>query len=269
MKHFIQSAILGLCVGGLIACASTTKPGAIGIERKQFLQGTDEKQVNDMSAKGYADMVNEARGKGLLDKNPAQVARVKAIVQKLIAQTKTFRDDVGGWQWETHVITSDDVNAFCMPGGKMIIFTGIIDKLQMTDAEIAAVMGHEISHALREHGRERLAEEAVKQGALGVAMSTGYLDSKYAQAAAQVTAQLLSMRYGRKQELEADAMGVELMARAGYDPKEAVSLWQKMNKAAGGKAPPEFMSTHPSSDRRIADIQGMLPKVEPLYQQTR
>ena len=262
------STIVALAVSlTTTSCASTTDSGAVGVDRKQLML-VPESQINEMSATGYEDMKKQAAQKGLLDKNPQQVARVNEIARRLIAKTSTFRRDAGNWKWETHVITSKELNAFCMPGGKMMVYSGIIDQLKLTDGELAAIMGHEIAHALREHGRERISEEVIKQGGLDLLVATGTLDGKYAAAADAVSALVLSLPHGRKQELEADQMGVELMARAGYDPREAMSLWKKMGSAGGG-SPPEFLSTHPNSSRRLNDIEALLPRVLPLYEQAR
>ncbi|MBX2996716.1 MAG: M48 family metallopeptidase [Bdellovibrionaceae bacterium] len=261
---FIASIVMSLVLSlTALSCASTTDSGVIGADRKQLML-VSESQINEMATKGYEEMKADAAKKGLLDQNKQQVARVNEIARRLIAQTPIFRGDARDWKWETHVITSKDLNAFCMPGGKMMVYSGLIDQLKLTDAELAAVMGHEIAHALREHGRERISEEMVKQGVLDIGVASGKLDPKYAAVAGTASALLLTLPHGRNQELEADQIGVELMARAGYDPEEALSLWKKMGSAGGG-SPPEFLSTHPSSSRRLKDIEALLPKVRPLY----
>lgn len=259
----------------IAACASTTEEGAVGVTRKQFLLGVSEDQVNQQSLQAFNEVKTEAAKKKTLDVNPQQVARVKAIAAKLIPYTAVFRKDAPSWAWETHVITSDDVNAYCMPGGKIVFYTGIIEKMKMTDGEIAAVMGHEIAHALREHGRERMAEAQAQQFATGITMTTLAASGKIkdqnlqmiSQGASLFTAVAITLPHSRGHESEADDMGVELMARAGYNPQEAVNLWKKMAANSGGKNPLAFMSTHPADDKRIADITALLPKVTPLYLQ--
>ena len=190
---------------------------------------------------------------------------MQQIAKKLTPHTSVFRKDAPAWAWEVHVITSEDINAYCMPGGKIIFYTGILDKLKLTDAEAAAIMGHEIAHALREHGRERMSEELIKQGVIGVLVASKKLDPKYAMAGGVLATLAISLPHGRGQETEADEMGLELMARAGYDPNAAVTLWQKM-AAQGGSKTPAFLSTHPSNEKRIRDLQALVPKVMPLYQ---
>ncbi len=250
--------------GFMLSCVSSTEKGAIGVDRKQLLLVPSE-QIVSMSAQAYEQTKAEAAQAGKLDQRPDQVQRVKQIAQKLIPQTANFRTHSGDWKWEVHIISSEELNAYCMPGGKIMFYTGIIDKLNLTDAEIAAIMGHEMSHALREHGRERMSEELIKQTGISLLVASGRMDAKYAEAANLITAVTVSLRHSRTQESEADAMGVELMARAGFDPHAAISLWKKMSSQGGGK-PPEFLSTHPADETRIARIEALLPKVMPLYQ---
>lgn len=249
----------------LLSCASSTEEGATGVGRRQLLLIPSE-QIVSMSAQGYEQTKKEAQGKGALDKNAEQVRRVNTIAKRITPQTAVFRSDAPGWAWEVHVITSKELNAYCMPGGKIMFYSGIIEQLNLTDGEIAAIMGHEIAHALREHGRERMSEELITQLGLQALVLSGKLDAKYAGAAGTLSALAISLPHGRGQENEADQMGVELMARAGYNPDEALNLWRKMG-SAGGSKPPEILSTHPSDETRLKKIEALLPKVRPLYQQ--
>lgn len=251
----------------LAACASTTEQGAIGVNRKQFLL-VPESQIVQESEAAYQQVKSEAQAKGQLDTNPTQVARVSSIAQKLIPQTAIFRKDAPGWKWEVHVISSPELNAYCMPGGKIVFYSGLIDKLQMTDGEIAAVMGHEISHALREHGRERYSQALVEQMVLQGGVAMNKISPTTAQLSSALATYAVLLPFGRNQELEADEMGLELMARAGYNPNEALSLWKKMG-ATGGAKPPEILSTHPADSKRLANLESLLPKVMPLYQASR
>jgi len=190
------------------------------------------------------------------------------IADRLIKQAPLFRPDSAQWQWEVNLIKSPDLNANCGPGGKIIFYSGIIEKLKLTDDEIAAIMGHEMAHALREHGREAMSKaygiELAKQGA-GALLGLGADSMAMADAAVQYG---LTLPNSRGNENEADLIGLELAARAGYNPNAAVTLWQKMAAANEG-APPEFMSTHPSSTSRIAALQAAIPKVMPFYQQAK
>jgi predicted Zn-dependent protease len=223
-------------------------------------------EVDASSKKQYAQMMAEAQKKGVLDRNAAQVQRVQAITKRLAAQVAAFRPDAAKWPWEVHVISLAEVNAWCMPGGKMAIYTGLIEKLNATDDEIAAVMGHEISHALREHARERISRQMVTQTAVGIAgalFGIGDVGQGLGNMVADVT---LNLPNSRTHEVEADRMGVELAARAGYDPRAAIALWEKMAKASGGGQPPKWLSTHPSHEDRINDLRAYSAKVLPLYQ---
>lgn len=263
----MKNIILSLCLVILSACASTTEEGAVGITRKQYMFNTSAEEINQMALRDYLQVKKEATSKNTLDTKPEYLKRVQAVANRLIPFTAIFRGDAPGWSWETHVITSDELNAYCMPGGKIVFYSGIIEKLKMTDGEIAAVMGHEIAHALREHGRERVAQVKSQQIGMGLVMASGKVSEGAAQLIGGGTHLLMILPNNRTQESEADEMGTELMARAGYNPQEAVNLWVKMSNAGGGK-PPEMLSTHPSDSRRIADIQDLIPKVNSIYLQT-
>lgn len=265
-----RSFVLGLLGAGLVLggcqAVNTTSGGAVGVERKQYMfSALSTAEVNQMYAQSYQQTLSEASGKGMLDKSSATAKRVQAIADRLIAQAPQFRPDAAQWQWEVNVIKSDELNANCGPGGKIIFYTGLIDKLQLTDAEIAAVMGHEIAHALREHGREAMSKaygiEMARQGA-GALFGLGQDSMALADTVVNYS---MTLPNSRANENEADLIGLELSARAGYDPNAAITLWNKMSKASEG-APPEFMSTHPASNTRIASLQAAIPKVMPLYQ---
>ena len=241
----------------------TTQPGAVGVDRKQHMLVSEE-EVEKGSAVAYKQELDKARAAGGLNADAANHKRVQTISQRLIPQTASFRPDATKWNWEVNVQTSKEVNAYCMPGGKIMVYTGLISQLNATDAELAAVIGHEIAHALREHSRERLSRSYAEQIALaGIAVATGAGDTTMA-LASQVSAVTFTLPHSREQEAEADRIGLELMARAGYDPNASVVLWQKMAKLGGGG--PEFLSTHPSSDSRIQDLKAAIPRVMPLYQ---
>lgn len=255
----------------LAACETvqTTDAGAVGVTRKQQVSSVvSAKEIEAAADKQYDEMMAEAQKKGLLNRNPQQVQRVRAIAQRLIPQTRVFRQDAPGWAWEVNVLTSKDVNAWAMPGGKMAVYTGLIERLNATDDELAAVMGHEIAHALREHARERIARQMSTQaastiGSIAIQILTGVqLDPQIAGTVGQA---VFVLPNSRENEQEADVIGVELMARAGYDPRAALSLWQKMGQATGGGGPPEFLSTHPSGATRLRDLQAYVDKVMPLY----
>jgi len=263
---FLPATVLALALAGCQS-VNTTQPGAVGVQRKQTMLVSSE-EVNKSAQKAYAQVIGEAQKKGLLNRDAAQLQRVRAIARRLIPQTGAFRADAPTWAWEVNVITSKDVNAWCMPGGKIAFYTGLIERLQVTDDEAAAVMGHEIAHALREHGRER-ASQAMVQG-VGIAvvgavlgMSGGARD--LTQAVMDVT---FNLPNSRTDEVEADRIGVELAARGGFDPRAAVALWEKMGKL-GGSQPPQFLSTHPSHASRINDLRGYAAKVMPLYEAAR
>jgi predicted Zn-dependent protease len=242
----------------------TTQPGAVGVQRKQIMMVSEE-EVEKGAQVAYQQELDKARKQGALNPDPKTYQRVQAITRRLIPQTTVFRPDAAQWKWEVNVQESDDVNAYCMPGGKIMVYTGLIDQLKATDAELAAVIGHEIAHALREHSRERLSRAYVEQIALaGLGIVTGAGESTM-QLAQQVSAVTFTLPHSREQEAEADRIGLELMARGGYDPNAAISLWQKMSKLGGGG--PEFLSTHPSGESRIRDLQASVPRVMTLYQE--
>ncbi len=270
MRRSVVVSVLGASIL-LAGCqaVNTTSGGAVGVERKQYMfsmLSTDE--VNQMYAQSYQQTLGEASAQGVVDKTSANAKRVQAIADRLIVQAPQFRPDAAQWKWEVNLIQSDELNANCGPGGKIFFYSGLIDKLKLTDDEIAAVMGHEIAHALREHGREAMSKaygvQVARQGA-GALLGLGQDSLAVADTVVQYA---MTLPNSRSNENEADLIGLELAARAGFDPNAAITLWNKMTQASGGSQP-EFMSTHPASSSRIASLEAAIPKVMPLYQAAR
>jgi predicted Zn-dependent protease len=248
-------------------CASTTQPGAVGVERKQFLLISSD-QANQGAATFYAQEKSKYARAGALNQNPQQTARVREIASHLIDQAGTFRPDTRHWQWEVNVIASKELNAYCAAGGKIAVYSGLIDSLHLTDAEIAAVMGHEISHALREHTREAMSEAMAEQVGVTVLALAFKLNQSSAGLLGNAATVGLTLPFSREKEREADRIGLELMARAGYDPHAAISVWQKM-LSSGNARPPQILSTHPDPENRIQNIEAHLPYVMPLYDEAK
>lgn len=260
------TVILLLCTL-LSACATTTQSGAVGVERRQLLL-VSRQDAERSAAAFYAKEKEKYAIRGALNPDPAQTARVRRIAHDLIAQTGVFRPDAPGWKWEVNVLKSEDLNAYCAAGGKIAVYSGLIERLKLTDDELAAVMGHEIAHALREHSREAMSQVLAQQlgiAVLATALNMGSLTQDLLDKAATVAIQLPN---SREKEREADRIGLELTARAGYDPRAAVSVWKKM-MAVNGSQPPEFLSTHPNPAGRMQDIEAHLPRVLPLYEAAR
>jgi predicted Zn-dependent protease len=226
--------------------------------------------VENSAAQQYAGLMRSAAQKGALNADKRQAERLRRIAADLIPHSTRFNKDAKDWRWEVNLISSRSVNAFCMPGGKIAFFTGILDQLRLTDDEVAVVMGHEIGHALLEHGRARMSEQVLKSVGISVAAAVFNLGQISAELLAQAAHLAVSLPYARRHETDSDLVGMELAARAGYDPRAAVTVWQKMQKLAqssqakSGGQPPQFLSTHPSHESRIKEIQANLPRVLPL-----
>lgn len=248
----------------LLSCANTTRSGAVGINRSQFMV-VSSAEVDRLSAISYNEQNQKAKEKNILVTSGPTYNRLKTISNRLIQQTAVFRDDTRQWNWQLTLINAPILNATCAPGGKITFYTGLIDQLNLTDDEIAAIMGHEIAHALREHGRERLSQAIAQNAVTSIALAVAGPYGSAVNATNQAAQYILVLPNSRQNESEADAIGIELAARAGYNPQAAISVWQKMNKATEGKNPPEFLSTHPSGDTRIEQISELLPSVQPLY----
>ena len=252
----------------LVACTTvqTTEPGVIGVDRKQRMSPlVSEAELEQGAATAYAQVLAAERQKGNLNTDAAQLARVRRIAERVIPQAAAFRPDARGWDWQVNLIESDQLNAWAMPGGKIAFYSGIIDKLQLNDDEIAAIMGHEIAHALREHSRERASEQATTGLVIGIGGAIAGVGGTVSQATQMVYNTTFGLKNSRAHETEADRIGVELAARAGYDPEAAIRVWQKMSKVSGGGGGPEFLSTHPSNESRIEDLKVYAEKVMPLY----
>lgn len=260
----------------LAACSERPEPQRDGVDvgkNSAFTKLVSAEQVEKTAEQQYTQLQMQAASKhALLPREHPQVQRLQYIARKIIPHALAWNPRARDWKWSVSVINSPQVNAFCMPGGKIAFYTGILDRLQLSDDEVAMVMGHEMAHALREHARERMGKGAVTQGVarVGGAVVAAWLgvDPRLTDGVARGGANLLTLEFSRSDESEADLVGLELAARAGYDPRAGVSLWQKMSAASKG-APPQWLSTHPSGKTRIAEIEKNLPKVLPLYERAR
>ena len=265
--RFIQSfvtVLVSACL--LVACTSTSRPGVVGVERSQFMM-ISSAQIERISASSFEQQAKAAQKKNVLITSGPQYERLKTIANRLIPQTAVFRDDTHSWNWGLQLIDSPLVNATCAPGGRITFYSGIINKLNLTDDEIAAIMGHEIAHAVREHGRERVSQAMAQNVIANVALAAaGAGSAQSIDAANQIMQYVLVLPNSRQNETEADAIGLEIAARGGYDPRAAITLWEKMSKESKGKNPPEFLSTHPSNENRIKELAALMPRVMPLYE---
>ena len=260
------------CALGLSATSLLAREGVEVGKTSGFTKLVPAEQVEGSANQQYAQLLKQAKDKNALapDDHP-EVIRLRAIAQKLIPFSYEWNPRAKDWKWEINLIGSAQITAFCMPGGKIAFFHGILDKLQLTDDEVAMVMGHEIAHALREHARERMGKSEATNvlATIGSALASAYfkVDPNLTDAVAKQGANLLTLKFSREDETEADLVGMELAARAAYDPRSGVTLWQKMS-AANKNAPPQWLSTHPSGSTRIKEIETNLPKVMPLYEKS-
>ena len=226
--------------------------------------------LENSAAQQYQQMLQQAKAqRALAPAGHPQLQRLHAIAKRLIPHAAPWNDRARQWRWEVNLIGSSQVNAFCMPGGKIAFYTGILDQLKLTDDEAAMIMGHEMAHALREHARERIAKTQGTNLALRLGsqlLGLGDLGN----VAASLGGQLLTLQFSRSDESDADLVGLELAARGGYQPSAAVSLWQKMGNATGGKQGGlAFLSTHPSGPARIRELEQNVPRVQGLYEAAR
>jgi predicted Zn-dependent protease len=234
---------------------------------------SDEQEVNEQSRLQYGQLLTEAQKKNaLVPESDAQVKRLRAIAARITPHTARWNPSAANWKWEVNLLNSDQVNAFCMPGGRIAFYSGILAKLNLNDDEIAVVMGHEIAHALREHARKRMGQSQVtsifaRLGGAVVSHYTGW-DPNLVDAGVNAVGQGVLLKFSRGDEAEADVVGIDLAARAGFDPRAGIALWQKMG-AINSAQPLEFLSTHPSGETRIEDMQKNMPLVLPVYARVR
>lgn len=262
-RRLFTASLLGACASA--AAPAWAREGVDVGDQSAFSKLVSAEQVEAAAVQQYDQLKQQAQSKNaLLPQDHPQVVRLRAIAQRQIPFADDWNKRAKDWKWEINVFNSKQINAFCMPGGKIAFFYGILEQLQLTDDEVSMVMGHEMAHALREHAREQMGKTAATRGAIGLGAALFGLGD-IGTTVANMGGQLLTLSFGRADESEADLVGMELSARSGYNPRAGVTLWNKMATASKG-APPQFLSTHPSGPTRIRDIEANLPRVEPLYE---
>lgn len=234
------------------------------------MAGADSATLNASAAQGFSKMTAEARQKGQLDTSSNTYRRINTVMQRMIPYANQMNQTGQPFQWQLAVIKSDTMNAYVAPGGKVVFYTGIVNKLNLSDAEIAAVMGHEMTHALEEHAKSKIGAQALTGLALNIGKayagdSIGQLGSAALDLGSQVG---VGLPYSRNLESRADYGGLLLMAKAGYNPQAAITLWEKMNRMDGAGGP-SFLSTHPSNNQRIEDMRKNLPAAMAVYNSRR
>jgi predicted Zn-dependent protease len=264
MFRAIAPLVAALLIGVTAPLAAQTAETGVQVRKPRLLL-VPESMVNQTAAQEYAQLKQQAAARRVLNNDEPQVRRVRAIAVRLIPQGARFNPQARAWAWEVNVVDAPIINAFCMPGGKIMVFTGIIDKLHLTDDELAAIVGHEIAHALLEHGRARMSESVLKNAGINLASAYFGLSSVGSAALAHAAQLAVTLPYSRSHETDADLVGIELSARAGFDPRAAVNVWKKMS-AVSSSQPPQMLSTHPANATRIRDLEAALPQVLPLYQ---
>lgn len=262
--------LFGIITVFLAGCAitDTTQSGLVGVERKQtFL--VSQQQMIEGGQQAYSQVLEQARNEGTLNTDSQLHARLQTILNNMIPHSAHFRKDAVKWDWEVNLIKEDTVNAWIMPGGKIMFYSGLINQLNLNDDEIAAIMGHEMAHDLREHARERVSQATATQLGLGViGQLTGVKTTTLDIAGTLLNVGIL-LPFSRVHEVEADRIGIELAAMAGYNPSAAVDIWHRMAELSKGNQPPEFLSTHPSYDSRIKDLTKYSLRLMPMYEQAR
>ena len=250
--------ILSLCVAGVVTISGCTTVADMA--------GADSASLNVAAAQGFNKTIQEASANKTLDTSSATYRRINSVFSRLKPYGDQINQTGQKFNWQLAVLKSDQVNAYVAPGGKVVFYTGIVNKLNLTDAEIAAVMGHEMVHALEEHSKNKIGAQALTNLALNIGLSAaGNNVGQLGAAAAQLGSQVgVGLPYSRSLESQADQGGLLLMARAGYNPQAAITLWEKMNKldGAGGSS---FLSTHPSNSQRIEAMRKNLPAAQAIY----
>ncbi len=263
VAQVVRAIAVGAAIVVLTACQTNPVTG-----RKQFIVVSEDEAIAS-SAQAYVQMLTPYQKAGKLDDDPAVTARIVAITERLIPPAIAYRPETASWKWSVKVIDDPKtINAWCMAGGKMAFYTGLIVALNPTDDEIAQVMGHEIAHALSKHQVEKMSRQVATQ--LGVQVLSIITGPQYGQivgsAATQAAQVTLTLPNSREAESEADRIGIELAAKAGYDPRAAVTLWQKMAKATGSAGKGDFMSTHPAPEKRMAALAALGPQMMQFYE---
>jgi Zn-dependent protease with chaperone function len=271
MKH-LKPLILALALAGAPAFAQNDGIPVTSMSPLRGIGG-DARQFDQQSKLQYDQLLGQAQQKNaLLPANHPQVQRVRAIAKRLIPFTARWNPEAANWKWEVNVLNSATVNAFCMPGGRIAFYSGILTKLNLTDDEVAMVMGHEIAHALREHAREQAGKNAltsVGTRLLGAGLSAYFgVDPRLGDVGSDIATKGLALTYSRSDESEADLVGLDLASRAGFDPRAGVALWEKMGQVNQSQPLP-FLSTHPTGSKRIADMNRAMPQVLPVFARAR
>jgi predicted Zn-dependent protease len=257
-----RTLLATIALAALVAGCATSPTG-----RRQLMLVSEDQAISS-SRQAYVEEMGKYQKAGKLVTDPQVLARIEGITSRLVAQAVAARPDSAKWEWSVEVIDDPkQVNAWCMAGGRMAIYTGLLKQVAPTDDELAQVMGHEIAHALANHTAERMS--VAMAGTAGV-IAVGLLSDKPGQAmllAAAAAKLAVTLPNSRAAENEADEIGLKLAARAGYDPRAAITLWQKMAKVGDGKAPPPFLSTHPSDAQRQQRLAALVPKMMVYYEQ--
>ena len=264
LMHRAFTVSLATLLMALLASACATNP----ITGRSQAMIVSDQEAAKASQQVYLQLLSAADREHVLDTNPKTLRRVRGITDRVVPQAMQLRPETQSWQWEVHVLKTKEVNAWCMAGGKMAVYTGLLEEIKPTDDELAQVMAHEISHALLSHQAEKISRVQMQQvglqlGALAGAIA-GYDLGGVAGLADSAATVALQLPNSREAESEADKVGMLLAARAGYNPQAAVSLWEKMLRSSNG-APPEWLSTHPDPETRIGAMRTLAEEYMPVY----